>query len=165
MDLDKFKDGVDGKTSAGNPKPRYDPTKRKHDRKGQTFPKKEIRGYAYDMSGHVVASVDRYLELSGKNRNSLKPVSTPCIDDHQLDPADDLVRGELKEESAKIVLKALYVARINRTDLLWAVNSLAREVTRWSVNCDKRLHRLICYMHFSVDMQMECWVGDDPKDC
>ena len=117
------------------------------------------------MSGHVVASVERYLELSGKTRNSLKPVSTPCIDDHQLDPADDLVRGELKEESAKIVLKALYVARINRTDLLWAVNSLAREVTIWSVNCDKRLHRLICYMHFSVDMQMECWVGDDPKDC
>ena len=112
-----------------------------------------------------MASVDRYLELSGKTRSSLKPVSTPCIDDHRLDPADDLVRGELKEESAKIVLKALYVARINRTDLLWAVNSLAREVTRWSVNCDKRLHRLICYMHFSVDMQMECWVGDDPKDC
>ena len=62
------------------------------------------------MSGHVVASVERYLELCGKTRNSLKPVSTPCIDDHQLDLADDLVRGELKEESAQIVLKALYVA-------------------------------------------------------
>ena len=44
VDLDKFKDGVDGKTSAGNPKPKYDPTKRKHDRKGQTFPKKEVKG-------------------------------------------------------------------------------------------------------------------------
>ena len=63
------------------------------------------------------------------------------------------------------MLKALYVARIHKTDLLWAVNSLAREVTRRSVNCDKRLHRLICYMHSSVDMQMECWVGYDPKDC
>ena len=54
---------------------------------------------------------------------------------------------------------------MNRTDLLWAVNSLAREVTRWTVNCDKRLHRLVCYMHFNVDMQMECWVGDNPIDC
>ena len=117
------------------------------------------------MSGHVSASVDRYLELSGKPRSSLKRVATPCIDDHQLDPADDLKRGELKEECAKIVLKALYCARMNRTDLLWSVNSLAREVTRWNVNCDKRLHRLVCYMDFSVDMQMECWVGDDPKDC
>ena len=54
VDLDKFKEGVDGKTSAGNPKPKYDPTKRKHDRKGQTFQdNKRIRGYAYDMSGHV----------------------------------------------------------------------------------------------------------------
>ena len=63
------------------------------------------------MSGHVVASVARYLEFSGKTVNSLKPVATPCLDDHQLDPADDLKRGELKEEAAKIVLKALYVAK------------------------------------------------------
>ena len=37
VDLDRFKDGVDGKTSAGNPKPKYDPTKRKYHRKGNTF--------------------------------------------------------------------------------------------------------------------------------
>ena len=86
------------------------------------------------MSGHVSASVDRYLELSGKPRGSLLPVATRCIDDHQLDPADDVNKGELKQSCAKIVLKTLYVARMNRTDLLWAVNSLAREVTRWSVN-------------------------------
>ena len=89
------------------------------------------------MCGHVSGSVDRYLELSGKTRASLKPVSTPCIDDHQLLPEDDHKRGVLKEASAKIVLKCLYVARMNRTDLLWAVNSLAREVTKWTVNCDK----------------------------
>ena len=64
INLDKFKDGVDGKTSAGNPKPKYDPTKRKFGRGGNTSPKKNVRGYAYDMSGHVVASVARYLELS-----------------------------------------------------------------------------------------------------
>ena len=37
IDLDKFKDGIDGKTSAGNPKPKYDPTKRKHDRRVKPF--------------------------------------------------------------------------------------------------------------------------------
>ena len=76
------------------------------------------------MQGHTQATVNRYLELSGKARSSLKEVATPCLDDHQLEPKDDETRGELKEESAKIVLKALYVARYNRTDLLWTVNSL-----------------------------------------
>ena len=80
--------------------------------------KSKVRGYVYDMSGHVSASVDRYLEFSGKPRSSSKLVATPCIDDHQLDLADDLKWGELKDECATIVPKALYCARMNRTSLL-----------------------------------------------
>ena len=89
----------------------------------------------------------------------------PVHSDHQLDPGGDLERGELKEDSAKIVLKFLHCARCNRTGFLFSVTSLAREVTTWTVNCDKRLHRLICYMHHHAVMEMQCWVGDDPKDC
>ena len=103
------------KTSSGNAKKIKNPLVRKD---GKTGAHSNVRGYAYDMSGHTSASVDRYLELSGKSRSSLKPVSTPCLDDHQLMPEDDINRGQLKEASAKIVLKALYVARMNRADLL-----------------------------------------------
>ena len=81
-----------------------------------------------------------------------------------LDSADDEKKGVLKEESAKIVLEALYVARYNRLDLLWSVNALAREIMKRTVNCDKRLHRLICYMHFISHLEMQCWVGDRPED-
>ena len=116
------------------------------------------------MRGHTKGCVERYLELSGKKMCSLTPVATPCIDDHQLDPHNDTLKGELHCDSAKCVLKCLYVARFNRPDFLWAVNTLARNVTKWSVNCDKRLHRLICYMHDKTDMEMQCWVGDDAKD-
>ena len=49
------------------------------------------------MQGHTKASVDRYLELTGKAQSSLQPVNVNL--------------GVLKEEAAKIVLKALYVAR------------------------------------------------------
>ena len=102
------------KTSAGNAKKINNPLVRKD---CKTRRKADVRGYAYDMCGHTSASVDRYLELSGKSRSSLKPVSTPCLDDHQLMPEDDVNRGLLKEASAKIVLKCFYVARMNRTDL------------------------------------------------
>ena len=110
------------KTSSGNLKNINNPLVRKD---GKTGKHTGVRGYAYDMCGHTSGSVDRYLELSGKTRGSLKPVSTPCIDDHPLLPEDDINRGVLKEASAKIVLKCLYVARMNRTDLLWSVNSRA----------------------------------------
>ena len=54
------------------------------------------------MQGHTEASVQRYLELSGKHESPLHPVATPCLDDHLLDPADDETKGALEEESAKI---------------------------------------------------------------
>ena len=68
------------------------------------------------------------------------------------------------EQSARIVLKALYVARISRPDIYFAVNTLAREVTRWTVACDRRLHRLISYMHWTQSWVQLCWVGDKPED-
>jgi hypothetical protein len=44
-----------------------------------------IKMYEHDMQGHAEKCVERYLELSQQPESILKPVSTPCIDDHQLD--------------------------------------------------------------------------------
>ena len=63
------------------------------------------------MQGHTEGSVASYLGVSGKHKSWLQPVATPCLDDHMLDSADDEKKGALREESAKIVLKALYAAR------------------------------------------------------
>ena len=67
---------------------------------------KKVRGYAYDMKGHVKQSIDRYLELSGMPRASLTNVSTPCIDDHMLQDSDFITEGVLAVEAACIVLKS-----------------------------------------------------------
>ena len=118
------------------------------------------------MFGHVTQTVDRYLELSGKTRDSLKnKAATPCIDDHLI-PADEFdIKGHLSAQAARIVLKALYAARVTRWDFLWTVNMLAREVTRWTAACDRRLHRLICYLHQTSEHAQINWVGDKPSDC
>ena len=117
------------------------------------------------MIGHTTSAVDKYLNLAGKNVTTLKKVSTPCIDDHQLSADDNINKGELAPIAAKIVLTALYVARLNRHDLLWAVNTLARQVTKWTVGCDKRLHRLISYMYHTKDYVTTSYVGDSPDKC
>ena len=123
------------------------------------------KAYYYDMSGHATQCVERYLELSNKLPSSLKYVATPSIDDHQLSPEDFTTKGELAPVAARIVLKALYLARMKRADCLWAVNALAREVTKWNVACDKRLHRLMSYIHHTSQWMQKCWVSDPPKEC
>ena len=59
-------------------------------------------------------------------------------------PPESLAAGDCQH------LWALF-SRVARPDLLSSVNMLAREVSRWTAACDRRLHRLICYMHQTQD--------------
>ena len=73
--------------------------------------------------------------------------------------------GELLKVCSQTVLKCLYVARIERRDILWSVNKLARSITKWTKACDKRLSRLISYIHHTCDFKQYCHVGNTAKQC
>ena len=62
-------------------------------------------------------------------------------------------------------MKILFAARMARYDLLRAVQGLAARVTKWSVDCDKALHRLICYIHSTLDHKLKAFVGDRIQEC
>ena len=62
--------------------------------------------------------------------------------------------------AAKVLMKILYGARMARLDLLRAVCHLARYITRWDSACDKRWHRLVAYIHWTMDYKLVGWVGD-----
>ena len=57
-------------------------------------------------------------------------------------------------------LEAFYTARMNRPDIYYAVNVFAREVVRWNKMCDRRLHKLMCYMHHTSQLVFTCFLGD-----
>ena len=62
-------------------------------------------------------------------------------------------------------MKLLYAARIARFDLLRSTNTLARHVTKWSVQDDAKLYHLImCYANSTLGKRMIGWVGNDMKD-
>ena len=73
--------------------------------------------------------------------------------------------GELFKVCSEIFLKCLYLARIGRPDILWLVNKLARSITKWTKACDKRLSRLISYIHHTCDYKQSCHVGNTAKQC
>ena len=135
----------------------------------------EYRIMEYDMSDFMRSCVDRYVELAGINKSSLKkaltpflvepkeqsPARDPCTNDGIESPSDaDEVRGRLQPIAARVLMKVLYGARMARYDLIRAVNGLATEVTKWTTRCDARLHRLMCYINSTLEQKLYGWVGD-----
>ena len=117
------------------------------------------------MVGHAKKCVERYSELANKTIQQLYKVSAPCIDDHHFKEEETKSVGELSHVCSQIVLKWLFLARIGRPDILWSVNKLARSITKWTKACDKRLNRLISYMHHTSEYKQYCHVGNTAKQC
>ena len=106
--------------------------------------------WSCDMEGHAKKCLERYCVLANKTTQQLNKVSTPCIDDHHFKEEELKSMGELSTVCSQIVVKCLYLARIGRPDILWSVNKLARSVTNLTKACDKRISRLISYIHHTV---------------
>ena len=45
------------------------------------------------------------------------------------------------------------------------MNKLARAITKWTKACDKRLNRLISYIHRTCEYTQFCYVGNTAKQC
>ena len=73
--------------------------------------------------------------------------------------------GELSKVYSQIVLKCWNLARIGRPDILWSVNKHARSITKWTKACDKRLSRLISYIHNTCAYKKYSHVGNTAKQC
>ena len=69
------------------------------------------------------------------------------------------------QKCSQIVLKYLHLARIGRPDILWTLNKFARSTTEWTKTCDKRLSRLIFYIHNTCEYKQYCHVGNTVKQC
>ena len=117
------------------------------------------------MAGHAKKCVERYCELANKTTQQLCKVSTPCIDDHHFKEEELKSVGELSKVCSQTVLKCLCLARIGRPDVPWSVNKLARSITKWTNACDKRLNRLMSYIHHTCEYKQYCHVGNTAKQC
>ena len=87
------------------------------------------------------------------------------MDDHPFIEEENESVRELSTICSQIVLKCLYLARIGRPDILWSVNRLARAYTKWTKACDRRLARLISYIHHTSEYGQYCHVGRTAQQC
>ncbi len=131
--------------------------KQKHD-------KRSIRSIEYNMVSFVDQCVEAYLKLTGTPVTKLVKAATPFVDETNA-YCKDLPEGTLANIALKVLMKILYVARMARPDLLRATCSLARRITKWTTECDHRLHRLVSYMHHTRTWMQYAYVGDKFEDC
>ena len=129
-----------------------------------TAPTKQV---VYDMSSFLQQAINRYKELAGPEFHNLKKAATPFYDDKIARPveAEAEVKGKLAPIASRVLMKLLFAARMARFDLLRAVQGLASRVTKWSSDCDKALHRLMCYVQSTLHYKMSGFVGDSLDKC
>ena len=77
-----------------------------------------MRAVRYDMFDFFDQCVDRYCELGGVSRASLRKAKTPSVDDSLLTDKDRAEEGQFSTGAARVLMKILYGARLVRYDLL-----------------------------------------------
>ena len=125
---------------------------------------KPVTTVKYDMS--LRQCLEKYESLV-KKLVTYRRVSTPFHDDKIARPIGDEheCRGELQAIASRVLMKVLFAARMARFDLLRATQGLASRVTKWSKDCDLALHRLMSYIHSTIDHVQMGYIGDPPESC
>ena len=114
---------------------------------------------AFDMSAFALDAVNQYSELSGCVK--FKPAATPFCPDGSLPPSGECTRGELNHNACAVLMKNLWLARLARPDIQKPIGDMATHIQQWSVNDDKRMYRLLCYINSTKDHKLVGRVGDD----
>ena len=77
-------------------------------------------------------------------------VPSPSIDDKFEEPFAK--KGKQAYTALSHLMKVMYLSRLCRGDVLTTTSFLARRVHYWSLNDDRRLHRLMAYIHHHTDL-------------
>lgn len=81
-----------------------------------------------------------------------------------MNPDEDEITGTLAPVACKVLMKALWLARLARPDILKPIGDLASCVQKWSRNHDKQLLRLIQYLVGTCDHRLVGTVQDPAED-
>ena len=123
----------------------------------------QVIAWSYNMQGHAEKCIEGYCDWANQSIDQLCRVCTLCIDDHLFKHEEQETVGDLSKVCSQIVLKCMHLARMGRPDIL--VSKLARAVTKWTRARDRRLARLISYIHHTHDYRKYCHVGNTAQHC
>ena len=116
----------------------------------------------FDMLDYAHQTVDLYKSIT--NTKSLKHAATPFVPDGSVSVEEEDAKGELAPNACRILMKALWLGRLSRPDIIKPINDLATKVQSWSRGDDKRLLRLIQYIDSTPQYRLVGTIKDNPED-
>ena len=101
----------------------------------------------YDMRSYSKGIISFYCEITGMRQEKLRKVSTPCLLENQTTDEELAHEGEMHAFAARILMKCLWLSRLARPDISFAVQRLASRITRWTKWEDRQMLRLVSYLN------------------
>jgi len=104
-------------------------------------PGKVVTKCVWEMSGYFEQALQIYREDTGL---TVKPATSPYAPDIPSDELDHLLAtpGKYQKLAPHFLMKLLYGARMCHPGLSLGIGRLSRRITKWCLECDRRLHRL-----------------------
>ena len=123
---------------------------------GETF-------VVFVMTDYAQEAINLYQSVVGNV--VFKKVATPYVNEGVLTEEGYLSEGQVSAKASSVLMKLLWLCRLSRPDLAYAISMLAVQVSKWSRNADKQLYRLMCYLETTKSLCLTSKVCDPPEDC
>lgn len=107
----------------------------------------------YDVTSFIGQCLEAYESLAEGNFQPYKRALTPFLSGDSLPAVEDESDGVLASIVLNVMKKVLYMARIGREVILRATTFLAKQVAKWSITCDRQLHRLVPYLNHTKSLK------------
>ena len=115
----------------------------------------------FDMYDYALQTIDLYKSITGVDK--VRHAATPFVPEGSISSQDEEERGELAPNACRILMKALWLGRLARPDIIKPINDLATKVQNWSRADDKKLLRLIQYLSASPHYRLVGSISDTPE--
>lgn len=115
-----------------------------------------------DMYDYALQTVELYKSIT--NTTKLKHANTPFVPEGSISSADEEVIGDLAPNACRVLMKALWLGRLARPDIVKPINDLATKAHAWTRAKDKNLRRLISYIDSTPHYRLISTVQDKPDD-
>ena len=119
----------------------------------------------FDMRSYASQLVDFYCEVAGVTKDKLRNFPSPCYPENQLTDADLDAEGELHHVASRILMRGLWLSRLARPDLSFAITRLASRVTKWTRFEDRQLLQCISYLHHTNHLTLRGAVSQTDLAC
>ena len=107
----------------------------------------------YDMENFFRSALEEYVKIAPWK---LTVVVTPFAPRLPQDELDRLLgeEGKLASQAASLVMKLMYGVRMAWPHLCVIIGRLSSQLTRWTGDSDRRLHRVYCYIHTNMHLKL-----------